>query len=83
MLNGTVSNLEDVRDVFILLNDKKVFYSSNSKSYNDSKGSTEAENEFIFRALIKLFPGKNNISVFSRNRYGFTSEKRTTILLVK
>jgi len=80
ILSGKVSNSADVRDVFVHLNDEKVFYSANLNSPEDSPDQQLVNAEFLFSTLVELVPGKNKISVFSRNRYGFTSERRLRIL---
>ena len=80
ILSGKVSNAADVRDVFVHLNDEKVFYSANLNHLEDSPDQQPDNEEFRFSTLLELVPGKNQISVFSRNRYGFTSERRLRIL---
>jgi hypothetical protein len=80
ILSGKVSNAADVRDVFVHLNDEKVFYSANLNSNGDSPDQQPDTEEFLFSTLLELLPGKNQISVFSRNRYGFTAERRLRIL---
>ena len=80
ILSGKVSNAADVRDVFVHLNDEKVFYSANLNSNADSPDQQPDTEEFLFSTLLELLPGKNQISVFSRNRYGFTAERRLRIL---
>jgi len=80
ILRGKVSNAADVRDVFVHLNDEKVFYSANLNHLEDSPDQQPDNEEFRFSTLLELVPGKNQISVFSRNRYGFTSERRLRIL---
>jgi len=62
------------------LNDEKVFYSANLNSSEDSPDLQSGKEEFLFSTLLKLVPGKNQVSVFSRNRYGITSERRLRIL---
>jgi len=57
-----------------------VFYSANLSSQENSPDQQLVKVEFLFSTLLKLVPGKNKISVFSRNRYGFTSERRLRIL---
>jgi hypothetical protein len=49
-------------------------------SPEDSPDQQLVNAEFLFSTLVELVPGKNKISVFSRNRYGFTSERRLRIL---
>ena len=80
ILRGKVSNASDVRDVFVHLNDEKVFYSANLNSSEDRPDQQSGKEEFLFSTILKLVPGKNQISVFSRNRYGTTSERRLRIL---
>ena len=80
ILSGKVSNLADMRDVFVHLNDEKVFYFANLNSHEESADQELVNTNFPFSTLLKLVPGKNKISVFSRNRYGFTSESRLRIL---
>ena len=65
-LSGKVSKVADVRDVFVHLNDKKVFYSANLNSSEDRQDKKPDNDEFMFSTLLKLLPGKNQISVFLR-----------------
>ena len=72
-LQGNVRNVKNVRDVFVHLNNKKVFYSDNTMGQNDIK------NEFHFKTELNLDPENNKISIFSRSHSGFTSERRLRI----
>ena len=80
ILSGNLSNATDVRDVFVYLNDEKVFYSANFDKLEESTVQHDITKEFQFTTVLELVPGKNLISVFSRNRSGFTSERRLRIL---
>lgn len=80
VLSGKVSNEANVRDVFVHLNHEKVFYSSNLKSPEDNPFQRSDNDDFLFSTVLELVPGINQISVFSRNRYGFRSERRLRIL---
>ena len=80
ILSGKVRNAVDVRDVFVHLNDEKVFYSANFDTAEGSTVPSDVNKELQFSTVLKLVPGKNLISVFSRNRHGFTSERRLRIL---
>ena len=80
ILSIKVSNAPDVRDVFVHLNDEKVFYSAHLNSPQNSQDQEHVNTEILISTLLELVPGKNKISVFSRNRYGFTSERRLRIL---
>jgi len=80
VLSGKVSNKANVRDVFVHLNHEKVFYSSNLKSPEDNPFQRSDNDDFLFSTVLELVPGINQISVFSRNRYGFRSERRLRIL---
>jgi len=71
ILQGNVSNVNDVRDVYVYLNNKKVFYSLNRNS-----GQQDKTTEFHFQTEVNLDTGNNQISIFSRSRSGFTSERR-------
>ncbi len=74
ILQGNVSNVNDVRDVYVYLNNKKVFYSLNRNS-----GQQDKNTEFHFQTEVNLDTGNNQISIFSRSRSGFTSERRLRI----
>ena len=74
ILQGNVSNVNDVRDVYVYLNNKKVFYSLNINS-----GQQDKNTEFHFQTKVNLDTGNNQISIFSRSRSGFTSERRLRI----
>jgi len=74
ILTGKIKNADNLRDIFVHLNDKKIFYSEKINDYNLSK------KHFRFSTKINLVPGKNQISVFARNNLGTTSERRIRIL---
>ncbi|MBT7810944.1 MAG: hypothetical protein HN550_06440 [Deltaproteobacteria bacterium] len=74
ILQGNVSNVNDVRDVYVYLNNKKVFYSLNRNSGQQYKNT-----EFHFQTKVNLDTGNNQISIFSRSHSGFTSERRLRI----
>ena len=79
ILKGNVSNIDDVRDVFVHLNNKKVFYSDNSNQLEGSKSQQNKNSEFNFQTELILDAGNNNISIFSRSHSGFISERRLRI----
>jgi len=79
VLSGKVKNAGDMRDVFVHLNDEKVFYSANYDTRDGTKKQLGNNSKYPFKTVLNLEPGKNQISVFSRNRYGFTSERRIRI----
>ena len=79
VLSGKVKNAADVRDVFVHLNDEKVFYSANYETHGGTKNQQVDNVKYPFKTMLNLEPGKNQISIFSRNRYGFTSERRLRI----
>ena len=58
---------------------EKVFYYANLNSPEGNPGQELVNAEFLFSTLVELVPGTNKISVFSRNHYGFTSERRLRI----
>ena len=72
--DSNVSNVNDVRDVYVYLNNKKVFYSLNRNS-----GQQDKNTEFHFQTEVNLDTGNNQISIFSRSRSGFTYERRLRI----
>jgi len=74
ILQGNVRNVNDVRDVYVYLNNKKVFY-----SLNRNLGQQDKNTEFHFQTEVNLDTGNNQISIFSRSRSGFTSERRLRI----
>ena len=79
VLSGKVKNAADMRDVFVHLNDEKVFYSANYDTRDGTKNQLGNNSKYPFKTVLNLEPGKNQISVFSRNRYGFTSERKIRI----
>ena len=79
ILQGKVSNVNDVRDVFVHLNNKKMFYSDNVNEQYGKTGIQDKNTGFNFKTEINLDAGNNNISIFSRSRSGFTSEHRLRI----
>ena len=83
ILTGNVANGEDLRDIFIHLNDEKIFYSANFKLPKAASSNLAGSREVLFRTPLELAPGKNQISVFIRDRFGLTSERRMRVLLRK
>ena len=79
ILSGKVKNEADLRDVFVHLNNEKVFYFANDDTHDGTKYQLETNAKYHFKTVLNIVPGKNHISVFSRNRYGFTTEHRIRI----
>ncbi len=80
MLSGKITNASEVRDLYVHLNDKKVFYKANLNHQNISRYQIENSMLFQFKKIINLSPGINKISVFTRSRHGFTSEHKLRML---
>ena len=80
ILSGRVINASDVRDIFVHQNEKKIFYKANLNQQNNYNGLIPKNKIFHFKIIINLSPGINKISLFSRGRYGFTSERKLRIL---
>ena len=80
MFSGKVKNAGEVRDLYVHLNDKKVFYTANLNHHNEFGDKIDNNREFPFKTVINLSPGINQISVFSRGRHGFTSERKLRML---
>jgi len=80
MLSGKVRNAGEVNDLYIHLNDKKIFYQANLNPQVNFKDKIDNSQVFQFKTVINLLPGKNKISVFSRGRHGFTSEHKLRML---
>jgi len=80
MLSGKVRNYGEIRDIYVHLNDKKIFYKENLNPQSQSTYEIENYQELKFKKIINLSPGINKISVFTRGRYGFTSERKIRIL---
>ncbi|MBS1255917.1 MAG: putative CtpA-like serine protease [Deltaproteobacteria bacterium] len=80
ILSGKVKNAEEVQDVFVHLNDEKVYYFANFDEPVNTEDQKNFEKDFLFKTVINLLPGSNQISVFSRNRHGFQSEHRLRML---
>jgi len=83
ILTGGINNPDNLSDIFVHLNNEKIFYSANIKSRNKIKDYLFRNKQFQFSTKIKLLPGINIISVFARNNLGMTSERRIRILLKK
>jgi len=79
ILNGKIQNSSNLRDLFVHLNDKKVFYSDNVNRVKKNDYNFLKETEFNFRVRIKLESGKNEISLFTRNLQGTKFEQRIGI----
>ncbi len=80
MFSGKVKNAGEVRDLYVHLNDKKVFYSANLNHHNEFGDKIDNNREFTFKTIINLSHGINQITVFSRGRHGFTSERKLRML---
>ncbi len=80
VLRGKVSNTADIRDVFVHLNDQKVFYSVNNSVTDGIAAQEKNKNVFNFKTALNLVPGRNQISIYYRSRTGFTSERRFRIM---
>ncbi|MDC0188347.1 hypothetical protein OAJ61_00950, partial [bacterium] len=80
MLSGKIRNAGEVRDLYVHLNDKKVFYKANLIQQYNYRDQIENSQLFQFKKIINLSPGINKISVFARSRNGFTSEHQLRIL---
>ena len=80
MLSGKVINAGEVSDLYVHQNGKKVFYKSNLNHHDDYEDQIVNFQEFPFKTIINLSPGINQISVFSRGRHGFTSERKLRML---
>ncbi len=79
VLNGQVQNSSNLRDLYVHLNDKKVFYIENDKKVDNYEEDLFFKKGFSFSTKIKLRNGKNEISVFARNFQGTISERRKRI----
>ena len=80
MFSGKVKNAGEVRDLYVHLNNKKVFYIANLNHHNKFGDKIDNNREFPFKTVINLSSGINQISVFSRGRHGFTSERKLRML---
>jgi len=80
MFSGKVKNAGEVRDLYVHLNDKKVFYTAKLNHHDESGDKIHNNGEFPFKTVINLSPGINQISVFSRGHHGFTSERKLRML---
>ena len=81
ILNGKIRDSSNLRDVFVHLNDKKVFYSANVEQVEKIDDNLLKKTEFNFMTEMKLETGKNEISVFARNFQGTISERKLGIFL--
>ena len=79
ILNGKIQNPSNLRDLFVHLNDKKVFYSANVNRVEKIEENLLKKSEFKFSTEMKLETGKNEISVFARNFQGTISKRRLGI----
>ncbi len=80
MLSGKIRNASEVRDIYVHLNGKKVFYKANLNQQSNSRDQIENSRLFQFKNIINLSPGINKISVFTRSRHGFNSEHKLRML---
>ena len=80
MFSGKVRNAGEVHDLYVHQNDKKVFYKANLNHHDVYRDLIDNYQVFTFKTVINLSPGRNQISVFSRGRHGFTSERKLRIL---
>ena len=80
MLSGKIRNASEVRDIYVHLNGKKVFYKANLNQHSNPRDQIENSLLFQFKNIINLSPGINKISVFTRSRHGFNSEHKLRML---
>ena len=80
LLSGKVRNAVEIRDLYVHQNDKKIFYKANLNHPDGHGDLVNNDQVFPFKTLINLSPGTNHISVFSRGRHGFTSERKLRML---
>ena len=80
MFSGKVKNAGEVHDLYVHLNNKKVFYTAKLNHHDESGDKIHNNREFPFKTVINLSPGINQISVFSRGHHGFTSERKLRML---
>ena len=80
MFSGKVRNAGEVRDIYVHQNDKKIFYKANLNHHDGYGNLLDNHQVFPFKTVIHLSPGINQISVFSRGRHGFTSERKLRML---
>jgi len=80
MFSGKVRNALEIRDLYVHQNDKKIFYKANLNHPDGYGDLVNNDQVFPFKTLINLSPGTNHISVFSRGRHGFTSERKLRML---
>ena len=66
--------------ILFFIYDKKVFYKANLNHHDDYGDQIDNYQVFPFKTVINLSPGINQISVFSRGRHGFTSERKLRML---
>ena len=63
MFSGKVKNAGEIRDLYVHLNDKKVFYTAKLNHHDESGEKIHNNREFPFKTVINLSPGINKISV--------------------
>ena len=80
LLSGKVRNAGQVSDLYVHLNDKKIFYKSNLNQQEESRDQIDNYKVLQFKTVINLTPGINKISIFSRDRQGFSSERKLRML---
>ena len=80
MFSGKVRNAREVHDLYVLQNDKKIFYKANLNHLDGYGDLLDNYQVFPFKTVINLSPGINQISVFSRGRHGFNSERKLRML---
>ena len=80
MFSGKVRNAGEVSDIYVHQNDKKIFYKANLNHHYGYAYQIDNYQVYQFKTVINLSPGINQISVFSRGRHGFTSERKLRML---
>ncbi|MEL6543750.1 MAG: MXAN_5808 family serine peptidase, partial [Myxococcota bacterium] len=68
-LTGVIKDDEQVQDVFVFLNDKKIFY----KSFNDKAGSGAVKESL--NLALKLKEGSNSVAVVARKNDDLVSRR--------
>jgi carboxyl-terminal processing protease len=74
-LSGTVSSSKTLLDVYVLVNDQKVYF----KSANDAEAGPNGGVKVKFQADVPLKEGNNNILVVARETADFASRKSLVV----
>ena len=79
-VGGSVQDYDNVKDLYILVNNKKVFYQTFVSDDSDNKSEKVSSTNVPFEAIVPLEKGLNDIIIVARDSSDFYEQKRVNLL---